>query len=71
MKDQLNSLLTKEMDRKDFVKTLGVGAMLVLGGGLVLNALGKMNGSGAKTTASTFGYGSSAYGGNAQLPRRS
>ena len=62
MKDQLASLLSKEMDRKEFIRVIGVGAMLLVGGGAIMTALGHL--SGAKPGVKGAGYGSSAYGGD-------
>lgn len=59
MKNELDSLLQKEMDRKDFLKHVGVGFAAITGVAVVLKTL---NGFGSKQQAS--GYGSSAYGGN-------
>lgn len=59
-KQALNQLLTKPMDRKDFIKHAGVGAAMIFGGGLVVNALGVANGRKGQQVA---GYGSSVYGG--------
>ena len=69
MKDQFAALLEKEMDRKEFMRFIGVGAMLLLGGGVIMNTLGNLNlGSGvtgkkSKSAGTGYGYGSSAYGG--------
>ena len=64
MKDELDSLLQKEMDRKDFLKMVGVGFVAITG---VMSLLKTLNGLGGSSTSSSKranGYGSSAYGGN-------
>jgi hypothetical protein len=61
MKDQLTSLLEQEMDRGQFLRYVAVGAMMLLGGNAIMQALSNMNGK----KSSTAGYGSSSYGGNA------
>lgn len=72
MRDQVAGLLTKEMDRKEFMRFIGVGAILVLGGGVIMNALSSLNSGtslkgvksvGAASPSSSYGYGSSPYGG--------
>lgn len=60
-------LLEKPMNRKDFLKHVGVGALFVAGGGMILNAmkLQEQVGSGQQsTTATSFSYGSRVYGGS-------
>lgn len=59
MKNDLNSLLAKEMDRKEFLKHVGIGLVALTGASALLNAL---NGVSAPRRR-TAGYGSSAYGG--------
>lgn len=55
------AVLEQEMDRKDFLKYVGVGAMLMLGGNMVIGALTGLNK--AHSTKKSMGYGSSSYGG--------
>ncbi|HEU0266368.1 MAG TPA: hypothetical protein VFQ70_01965 [Candidatus Saccharimonadaceae bacterium] len=62
MKDQLASLLGKEMDRKEFLRVIGVGAMLLVGGSAILSALSHLTGT-KPGVQSNGGYGASAYGG--------
>jgi hypothetical protein len=63
MNKQLDVLMHKEMTRKEFLTTLGVGLVTLLGFSSLLRLLtGKQHhvlGGGNATT----GYGSSAYGG--------
>lgn len=60
MNKTLKSLLDKPMDRKGFLRHVGVGAMMVSGGGMVVRAL---NGNQAPQSRVSNGYGSSPYGG--------
>lgn len=63
MKAQMAHLLEQEMDRKDFLKYIGLSAMMMLGGGAILQAINNM-GSRKGSTDGKFGYGSSSYGGS-------
>ena len=68
MKDQISSLLEKDMDRRDFLKHVGIGFAALTGlAGLLktLNSLG-----GAKEPARLGSYGASAYGGMPKAPHR-
>ncbi len=56
------AILEQEMDRKDFVKNVGVGLLLMLGGSMIINALTGLD-RGSKKSAGSQGYGSSSYGG--------
>ena len=59
-------LLEQEMDRKDFLKSVGLGLMLLMGGGMIVNAISGMNKSTSQHTSTTqrtsSGYGASGYG---------
>ena len=59
MTKHLDTLMHKEMTRKEFLATLGLAAASVLGFGSVLRLLNGKSGSGI---ARGGGYGSSAYG---------
>jgi hypothetical protein len=59
MKQQLNSILSKEMDRKDFLKHLAVGSVAVVGAGWLL----RFTTTKPEQKVSSGGYGDSAYGG--------
>jgi hypothetical protein len=59
--DRLAQLLDKPMDRKDFLRQVGVGGMLLLGGNLIIRTV---LGLGKDSQQSSQGYGSSAYGGS-------
>ncbi len=75
VKDQFQTLLQKEMDRKDFLKHVGIGVALMTGAATILKTLnnfgaGSSAGDAATVGAATssFGYGIDAYGG-AESPR--
>ena len=57
IKDQLKALTQKEMDRKDFLKHIGLMLAIFVG----LGSLTKMI---KPNVAAKTGYGSSTYGGN-------
>lgn len=59
MNQHLTSLLSKPMDRKEFLRLTGAGIVLVMGGGMILQALGMIE----NKHRISEGYGSSAYGG--------
>lgn len=66
MNKVVKELLEKPMDRKDFLKHVGVGALFVAGGGMIFNAIKLQQQADSKQLASnkSLGYGSSVYGGN-------
>ena len=57
------AILEQEMDRKDFVKNVGVGLLLLLGGSMIINALTGLDRGSKKSPSGSQGYGSSSYGG--------
>jgi len=58
--ERLENILQKEMTRKEFLATLGLGLISVLGMGAVVRLLfGKARGASHTATS----YGASAYGG--------
>ncbi|HEX6461644.1 MAG TPA: hypothetical protein VFZ58_00030 [Candidatus Saccharimonadales bacterium] len=59
MKPDVNKLLQKRMDRKDFLKHLGIGFAAITGVATVLKAVTSMTNSGTDAKA----YGASVYGG--------
>ena len=63
IKAQVGQLLEKEMDRKDFLRHVGVAAAVIAGVPTLLSVLGRLQ-SGPDTAKRTVGYGSSAYGGD-------
>lgn len=64
-KQKVGELLEKEMDRKDFLKTVGVAIVALTGATAVLRTLSEPS---APRERRTNGYGSSSYGG--VKPRR-
>lgn len=61
MKNELESLLQKEMDRKDFLKHVGIGFVAITGVAAILKTLNGFGGN--ARTRQTVGYGSATYGG--------
>lgn len=68
-KNELNTLLTKKMDRKDFIKHVGIGAIAAVGLSSILKAVSSVGTPSAPSSTSSasnttsLGYGSSPYGG--------
>lgn len=60
IKNQLNSLLNKKMDRSGFIKHVAVGMVAMSGVGAALKMLAPKP---EATNSSALGYGGSAYGG--------
>jgi len=61
MKNEIDALLQKEMDRKDFLKHVGVGFVALTGVAALLKTLNGFGGN--ARTRQTVGYGSATYGG--------
>jgi hypothetical protein len=57
MKDQISKLLSKPMDRKEFLKHVGIGFAILVGLSGVIKAFKSQSVAGR-------GYGASVYGGN-------
>ena len=57
----LNQLMQKDMDRKDFLKHVGMGVVALTGAAAAIKTLNQLN-TGAKKPVDV-GYGGSAYGG--------
>lgn len=55
--DRLANILETPMDRKDFLRHMGLGAMVLVGSNLIIRTIFGQQKSQPK------GYGSSAYGG--------
>jgi hypothetical protein len=65
MNKPIDTLLQKEMSRKEFLATLGLGLASIMGFSTIIHLLtGKTFSSHINTHISTSGYGSSAYGGD-------
>ncbi len=66
IKQQINTLLTKKMDRRDFFKHVGVGIVAVSGVSAIVKTLGTVTTIGEQPKQKAVamrGYGSSVYGG--------
>jgi len=61
MKDQIDSLLAKDMDRRDFLKHVAFGFAALTG---VAGLLKTLNGLGKQPPQVAAGYGTNAYGGS-------
>lgn len=59
--DDMQTLLQKEMDRKDFLRHLGVGFAAIVGITTILKTISNLGGSDQKQQGT--GYGSGVYGG--------
>lgn len=72
IRKELDGLLTKPMDRKDFLKHVGVGIIAVTGVAAVIRTLGSL-GAAEPTTAKPIavtrkrGYGNSGYGSKTEI----
>lgn len=73
MQSQLNSLLQKEMDRKDFLKHVAVGVVALTGASTIVKTLTPAFNGGQQSSNQPLsgGYGASSYGGAATVPARS
>lgn len=62
MQKPLDTLLQKEMSRKEFLAVMGLGVASIMGlSGIISTLTGRSLGN---HRAASSGYGSSAYGGN-------
>lgn len=59
IQNEMHTLLEKKMDRRDFIKHVGVGFAAILGITTIVRAMSSMNGS----QKQTVGYSAGAYGG--------
>jgi hypothetical protein len=59
MKQHITTLLEKPMNRREFLQHAGIGALMLFGGGLVVQAFGGLS----RKSPSRAGYGGSTYGG--------
>jgi hypothetical protein len=69
MKDEVNSLLQKPMNRLDFLKHVGAGIAAITGLAVVIKTMNSMGT--ASNRKQSVGYGSSAYGGGKDQPKAS
>ena len=59
IQNEMQALLKKKMDRRDFIKHVGIGFAAILGIGTIVRAMSSMNGS----QKQTVGYSAGSYGG--------
>lgn len=64
VKEELDTLLQKEMDRKDFLKLVGIGFVSLTGVASVIKTLNTLSPGAPDRGKRIVGYGSSAYGGS-------
>jgi len=62
IKQSIARILSIELDRKDFLKAVGIGIVAATGVTQVVNSVVKQTSSTAKPAAN-YGYGASVYGG--------
>jgi hypothetical protein len=64
IKQQVNQLLEKEMDRKEFLRHIGVAVAAVVGVSAVVSSLNRLQPSSSQPPAhnARSGYGGSVYG---------
>jgi len=63
IKQSISRILAIELDRKDFLKALGIGLVAATGVTQVVNSVVKSTSSSKAKQPSSLGYGASAYGG--------
>lgn len=63
MTQPLNQLMQKEMDRKEFLLTLGLGVASIFGFSTIIHLLTGKSVSGHLNKGVTGGYGFTSYGG--------
>lgn len=68
MNKQFSEILQRRMDRKDFLKHVGMGVVVITGLAGVIKLL-KPQEQGKGTTTVAGGYGASVYGGKAPAAR--
>lgn len=74
MQKQFDDILKKRMDRKDFLKHVGLGVVVMTGlaGALkVLNPQAQQQASGTQQQSGGLAYGASAYGGHTASAQKS
>ncbi len=63
IKENISTLLEKEVDRKDFLKLAGFGLIAVTGVTQIVKALSTPANKSQKPVSQSQGYGAMAYGG--------
>jgi len=66
MKTQLQKVLEKKIDRRDFLKYVGSAMLAVIGVGNLLRLLTHRDEGVHRTAHRTVGYGAGSYGGRKQ-----
>lgn len=69
MQKRFDEILQKRMDRKDFLKHVGIGVAVMTGAAGLVKMLNAQEQNGSRQTAGvenrqSMGYGASAYGGS-------
>ena len=64
IQEDVQALLQKEMDRKEFIKHVGIGFAAIIGLTTILKTINSMSGNNKKL----LGYSSGAYGGDVVSP---
>ena len=64
IKQNIAKILDTEMERKDFLKLLGIGAVAAVGVSGILKAISQPTTKSNNTSSTGNGYGSMAYGGS-------
>ena len=60
---QVNELLEKPMDRREFLKNVGIAGLFVMGGGSIVDFMYQQKQPRQVAIAKTSAYGASRYGG--------
>jgi len=63
IKQSIARILSIELDRKDFLKAVGIGLVAATGVTQAVNSVVKSTSSSTSKRPSSLGYGASAYGG--------
>jgi len=63
LKENLSELLAKEMDRKDFLKHVGIAVVALTGVAGIINVLSNQRITGLGQSNVSRGYGAMPYGG--------
>lgn len=71
MKDEVNSLLQKPMNRLDFLKHVGIGIAAITGAAMVVKTMNSLGTNNSTKKQATVGYGSAVYGGKKDKPQQS
>ena len=63
IKQNISKLLDTEMERKDFLKLVGIGAVAAVGASQIIKAITTQTTQKQPAKTASLGYGSSTYGG--------